>query len=223
MKFFIKMVSVEYSMVWIWKKNSFRWNVGISGRRIFSAIFQHIAYNEFLPRVLGWSTINKLDLKLIREGYYDNYDSTCNPSIFNEFSTAAFRFGHSLIKPSIARLDAFFNNLEPLPLQHRFFISDDIYSPGMIDELLRGLATASMETLDPFITSAVTNHLFEEKKRQFSGLDLIALNIQRAREHGIGTYNMVRSVCNLTRAFRFEDLSREIPLTSIQRLKSIYA
>ncbi|GAB6023237.1 hypothetical protein CHUAL_008055 [Chamberlinius hualienensis] len=193
-----------------------------NGRRIVSSIFQHIVYNEFLPRILGWSAIHKYELDVLTEDYYDKYDQTCNPTIVNEFSTAAFRFGHSLIKPTIQRMDNFYNNLEPLPLRHRFFVSDDLYKPGMIDELLRGLATASMETLDPFITKAVTNHLFEDRKNQFSGLDLVALNIQRAREHGIGTYNQIRKLCNLTRASRFEDLLKEMPNGSIQRLKAIY-
>ena len=49
----------------------------------------------------------------------------------------------------------------------------------MIDQVIRGLATTSMETLDQFITEEVTNHLFEDKKVPFSGLDLVALNLQR--------------------------------------------
>ena len=53
----------------------------------------------------------------------------------------------------------------------------------MIDQVIRGLATTSMETLDQFITEEVTNHLFEDKKVPFSGLDLVALNLQRGEEH----------------------------------------
>jgi peroxidase len=60
--------------------------------------------------------------------------------------------------------------------------ADIVYEVGMIDELLRGLLGTSMETLDQFITHEVTNHLFEEKSKPFSGLDLAALNIQRGKE-----------------------------------------
>jgi len=53
-------------------------------------------------------------------------------------------------------------------------------------------------------------------------MDLIALNIQRARDHGIPPYNEYRVKCNLTRAFTFDDLSKEIDSNLIERLKLIY-
>lgn len=46
---------------------------------------------------------------------------------------------------------------------------------------MRGLVATPMETLDQFITGEVTNHLFEDRKIPFSGVDLIALNIQRGK------------------------------------------
>lgn len=53
-----------------------------------------------------------------------------------------------------------------------------------MDQMVRGLVSTPMETLDQFITGEVTNHLFEDKRIPFSGVDLIALNIKRARDHG---------------------------------------
>ncbi len=38
------------------------------------------------------------------DGYYDGYDDKCNPTIMNEFAAAAFRFGHSLLKPAFAQV-----------------------------------------------------------------------------------------------------------------------
>lgn len=49
----------------------------------------------------------------------------------------------------------------------------------MIDEMARGLVATPMEALDQFITGEVTNHLFEDRKIPFSGVDLVALNLQR--------------------------------------------
>ena len=92
----------------------------------------------------------------------------------------------------------------------------------MIDDLLRGLLGTSMETMDQFITQEVTNHLFETKSKPFSGMDLAALNIQRARDHGIRPYNDYRALCNLKRARTWEDLSREITPEIITRLKQTY-
>ena len=90
---------------------------------------------------------------------------------------------------------------------------------------MRSLGTPKyiLETLDQFLTSEVTNHLFEDKHTPFSGLDLAALNIQRARDHGIPGYNHYRAICNLTRASSFEGLRREIAPPLIERLKRTYA
>lgn len=97
----------------------------------------------------------------------------------NEIAAAVFRFGHSLLRPSFLRLNKNFQNAEePLSLRHSFFNSDMLFGANAIDNLLRGLTTASVEVLDSAITEEVKNHLFEDKKIPFSGMDLIALNIQ---------------------------------------------
>ncbi len=153
-------------------------------RRILSSITQHITYSEFLPRILGFDTIHKFGLDLSNEGYATDYKESCDATIFNEFATAAFRFGHSLLKPSFKRMSPEMKVLEPsVQLRHTFFNPTLLYNVGMIDELMIGLVNTPMETLDNFITTEVTNHLFENK-RPVSGMDLAALNIQRGRDHG---------------------------------------
>lgn len=192
-------------------------------RRILAAENQHIVYNEFLPRILSWNAVNLYGLKLLPQGYYKDYNPTCNPAIVTEFAAAAFRIGHSLLRPHIPRLGPNHQPIEPpILLRDGFFKTDMLLQSGMMDEILRGLVATPMETLDQFITGEVTNHLFEDRKIPFSGIDLIALNVQRARDHGIPGYNNYRALCNLKRAQNWDDLQREIPPEVINRLKRIY-
>lgn len=67
-------------------------------RRICIAQYQHILYSEWLPLLIGKSTAQLYDLLPMSEDYFFGYDKTIYPSVLNEFSTAAFRFGHTLIR-----------------------------------------------------------------------------------------------------------------------------
>ncbi|XP_055595817.1 uncharacterized protein LOC129746262 [Uranotaenia lowii] len=194
-------------------------------RRIVIAQNQHITYNEFLPRILSWNAVNLYGLKLLPQGYYKDYNPTCNPAIVTEFASAAFRIGHSLLRPHIPRLSPQHQPIDPPILLRDGFFKMDMFLqiPGLIDEISRGLVATPMETLDQFITGEVTNHLFEDRRIPFSGVDLVALNIQRARDHGIPSYNNYRALCNLKRAQTWDDLSREMPPEVISRLKRIYS
>ncbi|XP_029172750.1 uncharacterized protein LOC114941788 [Nylanderia fulva] len=193
-------------------------------RRILSGMLQHITYNEFLPRILGWNAVSLYGLKLLPQGYYKEYSPTCNPSVLNEFATAAFRIGHSLLRPHLPRMDRNYQNIDPpILLRDGFFNPDMLYQENMIDEMICGLMATPMETLDQFITGEVTNHLFEQHGIPHSGVDLIALNIHRGRDHGLPSYNHYRALCNLKKATTFEDLSREMAPEVIARMKRIYA
>ncbi len=68
-------------------------------RAVVIAEIQAITFNEFLPALLGTRAISS----------DDGYDSTVNPSIANEFSTAAYRFGHSTLNDDIE----FFDSVRP--------------------------------------------------------------------------------------------------------------
>lgn len=55
---------------------------------------QHITYNEYLPAILGSDVTTRYQLYPLTYGY-TLYDASVDATIVNEFSVAAFRFGHS--------------------------------------------------------------------------------------------------------------------------------
>lgn len=104
-----------------------------TARKIVGAIAQRITYNEFLPRVLGYDALKKYGLELLTSGYSDQYDATCSGTIFNEFAAAAFRFGHSLLRPAFERLGRTFRPAnDSIKLRSSFFNSDMIYGGKFI-------------------------------------------------------------------------------------------
>jgi peroxidase len=63
--------------------------------------------------------------------------------------------------------------------------------------------------------------LFEVKNAGF-GKDLIALNIQRGRDHGLPGYNEFRRVCGLNPINSFNELEQVMQNGSAQILSTLY-
>ena len=160
------------------------------GRKIVGAMIQVITYREFLPLLLGQKGFNTFIAS------YSGYSYNTDPSIPNSFASAAYRFGHSLVRPSFGRLDV---NNKPLPagplgLREAFFNPLQYFVSGGTDPLLRGLMQDQSRELDEFLTIVLTTQLFAPSDDKL-GEDLASLNIQRAREHGIPSYQQFQKYC----------------------------
>ena len=178
-------------------------------RAIVAAEIQLITYRDWLPLLLGPGAIPP----------YQGYQPEVDAGMSNLFATAAFRMGHTMLSPTLRRLD---ENNETIAAGHvalanGFFNPQHILDEG-IDPILRGLASQPAQTIDVHIIDDVRNFLFGPPGS--GGFDLASLNIQRGRDHGVPGINDVRVAYGLPPVQGFAGLT---PDTEIQsKLASIY-
>ena len=190
-------------------------------RHIMAAISQHITYNEFLPMVLGKEVMHRHDLVLLKDGYSDGYDPYTNPSATNGFSTAAFRFGHTLLPSTIERWSKSHRYVGSQRLSEMLQQPYDLYKGGWADTYMLGLTNQVAQAYDDSVTQEVTNHLFQEPGKKF-GLDLASLNIQRGREHGVPSYNKWREWCGFSPVRGFDELLGVMSNNTVAAYAAVY-
>ena len=161
-------------------------------RHIVIALMQKVVYGEWLPVILGKEFVqnpsNNLDLPI--KG--TTYNPTVNPSIENGFATAAFRFGHSMIQGLIEIKDHRNNKIEREKVSENLFNDENYLATNGVDNIIYGLTQQPAEKMDAKVTQEVTNNLFKEEGSDH-GQDLVARNIQRGRDHGLGSYLAYRA------------------------------
>ncbi|KAJ8986217.1 hypothetical protein NQ317_009923 [Molorchus minor] len=198
-----------------------------SYRRILSAQMQHITYNEFLPILLGNKLMKRFNLVPQKTGYFLKYNETVNPNIANNFATAAFRFAHSIIPGVMKMLANDTSSPEFVQMHKMLFNPFKLYDPGELDKTLRGAVNTAIESSDSYFSNEIKSHLFEitaeqVKQPKLCGLDLVSLNIQRGRDHGLPGYSLWRKHCSLKIPKQFDDLKNEMDGEALKNIKNIY-
>jgi hypothetical protein len=202
-------------------------------RKLNIAEEELITYNEFLPAILGPNALPA----------YTGYNRAVNASIATEFSTVGFRFGHSLLSSTVGRNNnngTSINDVNPngaeVNLTEDFFRPDLINPNGVtvnlvdvngnpdphtssgIGAILKADADGAANENDLLLIDEVRNVLFGIPNAP--GTDLAARDIQRARDHGIGTYNQVRVAYGLAPVTSFAQITSNVAVQ--QELQATY-
>lgn len=166
-------------------------------RKMVGGFIQNITFNEWLP-VTG-----------ITLPAYSGYNPNLDPSITNEFSTFAFRIGHTLVNARVMRLDPETGDVAPgghLDLRNAFFNPRQMAADGLC-MYIKGATKQRMQTFDRMVISDLRNFLFGPPGS--GGMDLATTNIMRARERGIPDLNTIRENLGLPRYSSFTEINSE--------------
>jgi hypothetical protein len=179
-------------------------------RAINIAEYQNIIYSEYLPLLIGPVL-----------GPYPGYDPNVNAQVTQEFSTAAFRVGHSQVSDTQEGLDNNGNVVFTEPLSQAFQNTAQVDETNGIDPLIRSLGSDYAQATDVYTVSTLRNLLFAPLPGgDIDEMDLIAIDIQRERDAGLGTLNQTRQAIGLKPYQSFTDLSGDAVL--LQSLRAIY-
>jgi len=179
-------------------------------KAITTAEYQNIIYKEFLPVLIGPVL-----------GPYQGYDPSVNAQVTQEFSTAAFRVGHSQISGTQAGIDNSGAEVFTESLADAFFNDAAKDVTNGIDPLLRNIGTDFSQATDPYAVPELRNLLVAGLVGGgVDKIDLIAIDIQRQRDVGLGTLNQTRKALGMKTYDSYEDLTPDTKLQA--NLKTVY-
>lgn len=152
-----------------------------NARQINIAQFQRIVFDEWYPAITGENLLR-----------YNGFVANIDPTVSTLFSTAAFRVGHTLVNNMVTRLGQGNGRMPGLKLVDVFFSSTKlIVKENDVDPFLRGALRTQAQEIDLMVVDALRNFLFTDVVGEI-GLDLVAMNLQRGRDHGLPPYNILR-------------------------------
>lgn len=164
-------------------------------RQLNISQYQNIVYKEFLPTLINPDSL----------GEYKGYNPTVNPQETQEFSVAAFRVGHSQVSNEQAGEDNQGNETFSQPLAASFLNSPQQTLDNGINDLLRHLAADDSQAVDMLAVNGLRNLLVAPP----NAIDLIATDIQRERDAGLGTLNETRVALGLEVYTDFSQISSD--------------
>lgn len=166
-----------------------------NARKINGAQMQKIVFDQWYPAITG----RKLDT-------YRGFKKSVDPTVSLSFSTAGFRVGHTMVGNRINRRGKKNIKLPPFSLTSMFFRSASEMKSNGIEDFLRGALANRAQKIDLKVHNSLRNFLFTGIEGE-EGLDLIAMNIQRGRDHALPTFNALRVQFGISKAVTFDQIT----------------
>jgi len=166
---------------------AFQW-----ARKVNILEWQSVIFHEWLPAIIGQRTRDQ-------EIGEVQYEEGLAADLSLEFSSGVMRFGHTGIPDTV--------NFGPVGGpggQREIETSSLFFQPEFLDNphgdvtcsLMQGTMEQQAERIDLKVVDSLRNRLFIHGDRK---LDLVSLNIQRERDHGIGSIDVLRESLGLPR------------------------
>ncbi|XP_062557613.1 chorion peroxidase [Armigeres subalbatus] len=196
------------------------------GRRILAAQMQHITYGEFVPVIIGEDTAERMGIAPSPERDRDTYNVSVDPSIANVFAASAFRFAHTLLPSLMKHTYDPTSSPSGIELHKMLFNPYSLYGKTGLDDAIGGAMSTPLGKYDQYFTPELTEHLFEKAQDLLHdrpcGLDLVSLNIQRGRDHGLPSYPHWRRHCRLPPVDTWERLKMAVDPASYEQMRNMY-
>jgi peroxidase len=179
-------------------------------KAITTAEYQNIVYQEFVPALIGPVL-----------GQYTGYNPTVNAQVSQEFSTAAFRVGHSQVSGTQEGIDVNGKTTFTQSLADAFTNTPEIDEANGINDLLRSLGTDFSQATDVYAVPELRNLLIAGLVGgEVDKLDLMAIDIQRERDVGLASLNQTRVALGMRPYSSFADLTSDSVLQAA--FQSVY-
>lgn len=180
-----------------------------AARAINEAEFQHVVYDEYVPKLIGSHADDLLSnyKSFVGEANYD----AIPVGIINEWATVAFRLGHDQSSNDYTLLNADGSTYLQTTLGNAFNLAGSAANvPGAghsatdVAAWIRGLSAQFSQQIDGFVADGNRNVLFGIPG---GAVDLEAFDIQRGRDHGVWNYNSLRAGLGLSTYATFTEFA----------------
>lgn len=128
------------------------------------------------------------------------------------------------------------NTTEGVELHKMLFNPYSLWGVGGLDSAINSAINTSLARSDQYFTTELTQKLFQDigsnssentspsttAKKRMPGLDLVSLNIQRGRDHGLPSYTEWRKYCGLPTVDTWQDMQSAVSNDSYISMRSIF-